>query len=133
MQTTQLLPRPCLQASPHLESLALCTEASNVCCHMVAAGGGTAALLHLLQSAGRDKSCQDALRGALLCLAHLCRHRGRAEEVFHQEGLLMLLAKLLADHRDKEVGRRSCLAQPRPASPGLAWLGPYCAPEAANC
>lgn len=93
-----------LQAVSSLETLAHCMEASTTCCSMVADAGGTAALLRLVQSASRDKSCQDALRWALLCLGHLCRQSQRADEVFRQEGLLGLLADLLQHHRDREVG-----------------------------
>ncbi|GAB4814747.1 hypothetical protein N2152v2_001793 [Parachlorella kessleri] len=97
-------------ATPHLEALAACTEASNTCCDMVAAAGGMAVLLRLVQSGSRDKSCQEALRYALLCLANLCRQQGRAEEVFEEEGLLGQLAKLLADNREREeVFLATCL------------------------
>jgi hypothetical protein len=130
----------CLQAGPHLETLAPCAEASTACCDMLAAAGGTAALLRLLQSAtGRDRSCQDALHSTLLCLAHLCRHPGRAEEVFKQEGLLMLLAKLLADNRDKEVRccpwyRTSLFMFMLPAGSLLmAYLASYCPLVSADC
>ena len=102
--TTVPTPALAVQATPHLEALAACTEASNTCCDMVAAAGGMAVLLRLVQSGNRDKSCQEALRCALLCLANLCRHQGRAGEAFEEEGLLGQLAKLLADNRDREVG-----------------------------
>lgn len=89
-----------------MEALALSLESSRHCCDMVAEGGGTAALLRLVQSAGagRDKGCLDGLRWALLCLAHLCRYRPYAEAVFSAEGLLQLLGEQLVATRDKEVG-----------------------------
>lgn len=92
--------------------LALCTEASRACCDTVAAGGGIPVLLRLVASAGRDKSLQEPLRSALLCLAHLSRSGQCAGEVFGQPGLLNLLGDLLQHYRDREVtaGRTWALA-----------------------